>query len=338
MVVDDSRVFRHFLTWILSSDPSIEVVGAVHDGYEAVKQVEKLNPDLITIDLNMPGINGYETTRQLMEVFPVPIIIVSGLFHSSEVSMTFNSLKAGALAVLPKPEGIEHPNHKESSLKFLKMVKTMAEVKVVRRLPGSGKTNKSSLANKSMIINTKIIAIGASAGGPPVLQEILSGINPEFKIPIIIVQHIDPFFAESFCNWLRDTTKRNIMIGQDKQIIQEGTIYLPPSDSHITVSEGGYIKISKDKPEHSCRPSVSYLFRGILEQYGKYSMGIILTGMGKDGAKELSAMFESGCHTIVQEPSTALVNGMPGEAIRLNAASQILSPAQIAKYLNLLYI
>jgi two-component system chemotaxis response regulator CheB len=334
MIVDDSSVFRLFLTWVLNTDQAIEVVGAVHDGFEAVKLAPVIKPDLITIDLNMPGMSGYETTRQIMEVYPVPIIIVSGLFQTSEADMTFSALKAGALTILPKPYGIGHPDHKDSVYNFLKMVKTLAEVKVIRRIPNHTKI-RSRISVPNLQDNPiNIIAIGSSAGGPPVLQEILSGLNPEFKIPIIIVQHVDPGFAINLCSWLHDTTKRNVVIANDRETIKPATIYMAPADSHITTNDTGTIIINRDDPEHGCRPSVSYLFRGILKIHGKHSLGIILTGMGTDGAKELREMFVSGCHTIVQDPATSLVNGMPGEAIRLNAASDILSPAEIVKYLN----
>lgn len=334
LIVDDSSVFRHFLTWILNSDPEIEVIGSVNDGFEAVKLTPILKPDLVTIDVNMPSLNGYETTRKIMETYPVPIIIVSGMFQTSEASMTFESLKAGALAILPKPEGIGHPDHKVSVEHFLRMVKIMAEVKVVRRFsnPTRKKLQIQVPENNSNL--SRIVAIGSSAGGPPVLQEILSGLKPDFTIPIFIVQHVDPSFAEGLCSWLRDTTKRNIVIAGNFDCINRSTIYLAPADYHLAVSNGERILVSKDDPEHSCRPSVSYLFRSILQQYGKYALGIILTGMGTDGAVELRDMLLAGCETIVQDPSTALVNGMPGEAIRLHAASQVLTPSEIIKYLN----
>jgi two-component system chemotaxis response regulator CheB len=248
--------------------------------------------------------------------------------------MTFNSLKAGALTILPKPEGINHPNHKASVEHFISMVKTMAEVKVIRRVPTPRIIKTEVQINKDKENEVSIIAIGASAGGPPVLQEILTGLKSQFNIPILIVQHVDPSFADNLCFWLRDTTRRNVVIANENDIVKPSTIYMAPSDCHFTVTDGERILISRDVPEHSCRPSVSYLFRGISKQYGKYALGIILTGMGTDGANELKVMHDQGCQTIVQDPSSVLVNGMPGEAIRLKAVSQIMSPPEITKYLN----
>lgn len=337
LVVDDSSVFRLFITYILNSDTEIEVVGMAHDGIEALEMVPVLKPDIITIDVNMPRLGGFETTERILHIHPVPIIIISGTYSPTETAMTFNALKAGAVTILPKPEGIGHPNHETSVKQFIKMVKTMSEVKVIRRTKRAMFIeNSDKLLNISSLHNTKveIIAIGASAGGPPVLQEILLGLKANFPIPIIIVQHIDSGFTEGFCTWLRSTTSKNVVVAKTNDVLQPNTIYLPAGDHHLAVRNNGTLELNQNTPEHSCRPSVSHLFRSVKAIYGNHAVGILLTGMGNDGSVELKELRDSGAVTIVQNAATVLINGMPGEAKKIGGAMFEFSPTQIIEYLN----
>jgi two-component system, chemotaxis family, protein-glutamate methylesterase/glutaminase len=346
LVVDDSKVYRTLLTDILNSDPAIEVIGVANDGLEALEKAVLLKPDLITIDVHMPRLGGFEATGRIMQEYPVPIVIVTGYLKTAEVSMTFDALKAGAVAIIPKPEGPGSAGFEESSRKFIRMIKLMSEIKVVRKYKVNGNSARTAdeSPNQKQVLSDgdrgmpEVIVIGASAGGPPVLLEILNKMSDPFPIPLVIVQHVDAGFADAMCEWLRHSTKREIRIASQGEKLCANNIYFAPGDHHIGFLPDARIDLSKGPLEHSCRPSVSYLFRSAWCVFGKNALGILLTGMGRDGALELKELRDAGSLTIAQDESSSLVHGMPGEAVRLGAATHILPPDQIVDLLNKLLI
>ena len=342
LVVEDSAVVRSFLVNLLTEDSSIKVIATAANGEEAVEMAIKYKPDLITMDINLPKLNGFEATEKIMHLAPTPIIIVSSNYEKSNVDMYFDALKAGALAILPTPSGIGNKNHTESVKEFITMVKLMSEIKVIRKHATSkkNKNTETSVLNTNMNVisentnNIQIIAIGASAGGPPILQEILSNLPTKFNIPIIIVQHVDPTFSEGLYQWLLNTTHKNIKLGENGETIEPGTIYIAPKDKHIGVSSNDKIQTSGSASEYNCRPSVSYLFRSVMNTYGKNAVGILLSGMGVDGAYELKELKDAGAITIAQDLDSSLVYGMPGEAVKLGGVSMVLTPSQISTFLR----
>jgi len=342
LVVEDSDVVRAFLVNLLNEDPAIKVIATAVNGQEAVEMALKHSPDLITMDINMPKLNGFDATEKIMHVAPTPIVIVSSNYDKSNTDMHFNALKAGALAILSTPLGFGHKDHKESVKYFLNMIRLMSEIKVIRK-HSSNKHIKSTDEHSSPVVPTSVtkaikdiqlIAIGASAGGPLVLLEILEGLPDNFHIPIIIVQHVDATFSDGLYNWLLNTTRKNIKQGENGEMLLPGTIYLAPKDRHIGISKDNRIIISNDAAEHNCRPSVSYLFRSVRNTSNKHAIGILLSGMGVDGAMELKELKDMGCVTIAQDRESSLVHGMPGEAIRLNGYKYIMNPTQITLFLN----
>lgn len=336
LIVDDSPVTREFLVHIFSR-AGIKVIGAVPGGGDAVKFIQNQRPDVITMDIYMPGMNGIEATRQIMETNPVPIVIVSGNWDPGEVDTTFRALEAGALAVVRRPYGIGHPEHEKSVQDLVGTVKLMSEVKVVRRWPrpSSKFSDKPCAAPKHVRAEEiKIIAIGASAGGPPVIQRILSGLSRDFPIPVLIVQHMAPGFLPGMLNWLREKSNLPVNIAKNGEVIQPGIAYFAPDGFHMGVSCNNTFLLSAAEPEHGARPSISYLFRSVGQAYGGNACAILLTGMGSDGAEEMKLLKGKGAVTIAQDKESSAVYGLPEMAVQLDAAKLVLSPDQITATLN----
>ena len=335
LIVDDSASVRMHLRNILESDPDIRIIGAVGDGEEAVRFVENRKPDVITMDIDMPKMNGLEAIRRIMETHPLPIIVVSATFDKNDVERTFIAMDAGAIAVSNKPLGEGHRDSERAARDLVQTVKAMSEVKMVKRWSRariSGMTHiiepEEPLVQASGKV--KLVVIGASTGGPPVIKTILSGLTNGLHVPLLVVQHIAKGFLEGMVEWLNHTTGLPVHIAMHKERLMPGHVYFAPDDYHMGVNNAGRIELSKALPENALRPSVSYLFRSTINAFDGDSVGVLLTGMGKDGAEELRHMKEKGATTIAQDEESSVVFGMPGEAVRLGAATHILPPEKIA--------
>lgn len=336
LVVEDSPVIREFLIHILNADPGIRVIGSVSNGEEAIEAVRHYRPDVITMDIHMPKMDGIEATRHIMETSPTPIVIVSGSTDPHENTKMFRAVEAGALAVLIRPTGIGHPDHETTARELVQTVKLMSEVKVVRRWPQT--RPRSALLSTAKAVmeqpaKVKVIAMGASTGGPPVLQTILAMLPRDFPLPILIVQHIASGFVTSFVEWLAQSCNLPVHVATHGEYIAPSHVYVAPDEFQMRVELGGKIVLTKDDPENGLRPSVSYLFRSLAAVYGDKAAAVLLTGMGRDGAEELGLLRGKGAVTIAQDKDSSVVHGMPGEAIKLDAATYILAPDKIAAVL-----
>ncbi len=334
LIVEDSPLVCEFLINILGSDPDIRIVGTARNGEEALEAVHRLNPDVVTMDIHMPKMGGLEATRRIMETDPLPIIIVSGSSDPMQVATTFDAIEAGALAVLRRPAGIGHPLHEVTAKELVQTVKLMSEVKLVRRWPQARRmgmpVQKTSLTQEKV----RIVAIGASTGGPPALQTILAALPKDFPVPVLIVQHIAAGFVQGFVEWLAITSNMPIRLPSHGELLLPGHVYVAPDECQMKVVRGGKIALTTDEPENGLRPSVSCLFRSVAEVYGCDAVAGLLTGMGRDGAAELRLLKERGAVTFVQDKDSSVVHGMPGEAIRLDAVTFILPPEKIAAVLT----
>lgn len=345
LVVEDSPVLREFLVCILAADPDIRVVGTAHNGEEALEAVKRYRPDVITMDIHMPKMDGIEATRHIMETEPVPIVIVSGSVDPHENSKTFRAMEAGALAVLRRPAGIGHPDYEHTARELVQTVKLMSEVKVVRRWPQTRRkpalpsaaqamTGKAGSIPREIPARTKVIALGASTGGPPVLQTILAMLPRDFPVPVLIVQHMASGFITSFVEWLAQTSGMPVHVASHGELMLPGHIYVAPDECQMKVAHGGKIILTCDAAENGLRPSVSYLFRSLAAVYGGAAVAGLLSGMGRDGAEELKLLRDKGAVTFAQDKESSVVHGMPGEAIKLDAAIYILAPDKIAAVLT----
>lgn len=337
LVVEDSPVIREFLAHVLSTDPLIRVIGTVSDGKEALEAVVRTKPNVITMDIHMPKMNGLDATRQIMETHPTPVVIVCGSSSAKEATTAFEAIEAGALAVVQRPAAIGHLDHEVSAANLIQTVKLMSEVKVVGRWARSRPLRArpavpplAAVQARRSPAEVKLIALGASTGGPPAIQAILSKLPKSFPVPLLIVQHMAPGFIQGFVEWLAQTSLLPVHVARQGEPIVPGHVYVAPDEFQMKVGSAGEILLAKEKPQNGHCPSVSYLFRSIATSYGQHAISVLLTGMGKDGAEEMKLMKEKGAVTIAQDRESSVIYGMPGEAIRLGAATYVLSPGGIA--------
>jgi two-component system, chemotaxis family, protein-glutamate methylesterase/glutaminase len=339
LIVEDSPVQQALIGHILSTDPEVSVIGTANNGAEAVEFVTRQRPDVITMDLNMPQMNGLDATRRIMETTPVPIVIVSANWDPQEVATTFRAMEAGALAGVEKPRGLGHKDFASTAQQLVQTIKLMSEVKVVRRWPRRQIEQPVQLIVPPLpemshpTTAIKVVAIGASTGGPPVLQILLSSLPKHFSVPVLIVQHIAVGFLPGLVEWLSQVTHFPVRIPAHGDLLLPGHAYLAPDGFHFGIERGPCAILSQTPPENNLRPAVSHLFRSVAETLGNQAIGVLLTGMGKDGAAELKVLREKGAITIAQDKESSAVHGMPGEAIHLGAAVHVLSPERIVEAL-----
>ncbi|SIP86814.1 two-component system, chemotaxis family, response regulator CheB [Aromatoleum tolulyticum] len=334
LVVDDSPVARELLAHILNGAPETEVIGVANDGEAAVREAGRLRPDVIVMDIHLPGLDGFAATRKIMETWPTRIVMATATTDPKEVAANFHAMEAGALSVLAKPRGVGHPDFAADAEELVRTVRLMSEVPVVKRWPRGGRASHAPAGVGAGAVNAlRIVAIGASTGGPIALQRLLSELPKDFPVPIVIVQHISDSFVDGLTEWLADTTGYRVRIAAGGEPARPGVAYVAPSGRHMQVQANGTIALVDGPKEHGVRPSVSVLFRSVVASFGAAHAGVLLTGMGRDGACELKAMREAGGITFAQDRESSVVFGMPGEAVTLDAARYVLSPEQIAAVL-----
>ncbi len=339
LIAEDSLTTLEYLRYILSSDPEIGIIGTVSDGHQAVEFVRHQKPDVIVMDINMPVLDGFQATQQIMETQAVPIILISAIWNPAETTTSFKAMEAGAVAVLQKPRGFGAPDAEQLQQELIRQVKLMSEVRVVTRRRKASSTQKlmsSQATTEPPVVhaNIRLVAIGASTGGPPVLQAILTGLAKDFPAPILIVQHIAKGFITGLTQWMQQTTGFPVHVATQGERVTNGHVYFAPDDIHMGVQANGRIVMTKSERDNGLRPSVTHLFRSVVQSYRRSSIGVLLTGMGADGAAELKKMKDIGAITIAQDKASSLVHGMPGVAIQLRGATYVLSPPEIVATLE----
>lgn len=336
LVVEAFNAVRLSMVHLLNTDPHIAVVGVARNESEALQFLSRRRPDVILMDIQMPQIDGVEVTRRIMENQPVPIIVCNGDPGPCDANIAVKLMEAGAVALVDVPRGAAPKDFHASAEHLRQTLKLMSEVKVVHRWP-RGRRNSAGaplLPPPPPAVwprrSIQFIGIGASTGGPPVLQTILQGLPRDFPVPLLVVQHISQGFLEGLVDWLHRTSGTNVHIAQHATSPAPGHVYLAPDDFQMAVDMGGRIVLSREEPRGGLRPSVSHLFSSLSDTCGPNAVGVLLSGMGKDGASELKRMRDRGAATIVQDRQTSIVHGMPGEAIALGAAGYVLPADQIA--------
>ncbi|HVF53501.1 MAG TPA: chemotaxis-specific protein-glutamate methyltransferase CheB [Actinomycetota bacterium] len=335
LIVEDSLTERAFLKSILESDPDIEVIGVAGNGNEAVTAAAELQPDLVTMDIQLPGMNGIEATRRIMQESPTRIVIFSRGVDLGGEDGAFHALNAGALDVLEKPTGMGIGQLTKLREQLIHTIKLMSVVKVVRRRPPREPRAEAAppAAKPSPMPPTgrvSMVAIGASTGGPAALNTILSGLPADFPVPVIVVQHISTGFTANMVDWLRKQCALPIHIAHAHQRMQPGQVYFAPEDIHLVVTSRHTLGFRHGPLVSAVRPSATVLFRSIARIYGADAGGVLLTGIGDDGAIGLKAMHEAGAPTIGQDEATSVVYGMPKAAAELGAVDAVLPIDEIA--------
>jgi two-component system, chemotaxis family, protein-glutamate methylesterase/glutaminase len=329
LIVEGNPILRDLLVGILKSDPRIRIVGTAGSGPRAMAMLSVTRPDLVLMDVELPDMDGYETTRQIMETWPVPIVVCAT--GGRQAITTFRLTEMGAVAGVQKPTSADAPDFQAIAAQLLQTVKLMSEVKVIRRWrrPQNGAVAPSPKVNLQQEARIRFVAIGASTGGPPVLRDLFAAIPKGFPPSILVVQHIAPGFLDNLVTWLKLANGPDILIAQNGQLPLPGCVYFAPDNTHMGISREGRIALSSQPPESGVRPSVAHLFRSLADTFAPFSVGILLTGMGRDGAAELKRMRDAGAFTIAQDQETSVVYGMPGEAAKLQAATVIVPSDKI---------
>jgi len=335
LIVEDSLSYQELLATIFQSAPDLEVIGRAKDGIEGVNLAEELKPDIITMDIHMPRMDGFEATRQIMANVPCPIVMVSASIDKSQQDLTFEALRAGALSIIDKPSLFAPPDVLNS---LIAQVRLMSEVKVVRRWNSNNNRTRqtarlpaSSQATRRL---PKLVAIAASTGGPGLLAKILASLPANYPAPLLIVQHITPGFGPGLAEWLGQQSQLKVRLAQAGVKPKVGEALIAPDDYHLSLNRLHKVTLNKNAPLHGVRPAADYMFESVAKLYGSKAVGVILTGMGRDGANGLLAMRQAGAHTIAQDQATSVVFGMPAVAIELGAAEQVLPGGRIGNALK----
>jgi two-component system, chemotaxis family, protein-glutamate methylesterase/glutaminase len=343
LVIDDSLTVRRRLIEILERAPDIQVIGEAGDGRRAVELTRQLRPDVVTLDLVLPDMNGLDATEQIMAHAPTPILIVSASFNRGEMFDTYHALAAGAVDVLDKSHD-EHDSGWED--RFVAAVRMVSKIKVITHLRARFDPARRERIARPPLLRSRtpsddprapaeVIALGASTGGPAALVDVIGAISPTLPVPILVVLHIDAAFAASFAEWLGVQTARTVRVAQDHEPIAgpPGRVLCAPAGKHLVV-EHGQARLTLTPPRHHCRPSVDSLFESVAIEYRARCAAGLLTGMGRDGATGLLAIREAGGFTVAQDEATSIVYGMPREAVACGAAERVLPLQEIGPALE----
>jgi two-component system, chemotaxis family, protein-glutamate methylesterase/glutaminase len=336
LVVEDSITVRRRFCEILATDPELEVIGEAEDGKRAIELCEALRPDVITLDMVMPVMNGLTVTEYIMAYRPTPILIVSASTNRGDLLKADDALAAGAVDLLEKPpiddvdEIWEH--------RFVAAVKMIARIKVITHPRVQATTPAAIHRVRLRSRRYGVLAIGTSTGGPEAIVKVLRALPQGLDVPFLFVLHIDEPFGAAFAKWLDGQTPHRVTYARDCEPMDSlrGQVVMAPPGQHLKVG-GRCLQLSADPPRHSCRPSVDVLFESLAVDCGAEVLACLLTGMGRDGAAGLLAIRRAGGSTLAQDESTSVVYGMPREAASLGAAQMILPLDQIgAKIAQLL--
>jgi len=355
IVVDDSALMRRVITGLLEQDPSIRVVATACNGREAIDLVQELRPDIVTMDVRMPVMDGLATTEHLMAYCPTPILVLTASLASHEVDITFKMLGAGALEVIEKPSGSDAQTLDRTGRALIRRIKVLARVKVVTHLRGRRKaaqeqadkeitrqgdkeirrtsilpvSRSPGLLVSQSLGDAPLIVIGASTGGPRVVNELLSSLPGDLRAAVLVVQHIAQGFSAGMAEWLANASRLPVALAVEGQAIRVGEVLIAPDTRDLLITRERTIHLS-DAPLLIQRPSIDISMQAAAEVFGARAIGVLLTGMGRDGAYGMLTIKRSNGYTIAQDEATSTIFGMPRAAIQLGAALEVLPATQIA--------
>ena len=325
LVVDDSRLARDLITTILSSDSEIKIVGEAVNGLDAVQKVTELKPDIVTMDIEMPVMDGLEAIEQIMAFQAIPILVVTTM---GDARIAFAAISKGALDLIVKPD-----INIETARDFISRVKMLAHINVITHISGK-RTGRGPKETKRTVFENsagdRIISIAASTGGPDALSVILSSFDKGFPYPIVIAQHITDGFVTGMVEWLKNISRVNVKIAEYGEALTAGTAYISPSEKNMIVNSSKRISFLDRKPKDIYRPSCDALLTSVASVYGQKGIGIILTGMGTDGVLGMKKIKEAGGLTISQDEQSSVVFGMPKAAIDSGCIDRVLPLGEIS--------
>ncbi len=340
LIVDDSPTEVALIQYIIESDKDMQVISVAKNGKEAIEFTARLKPDLITMDINMPIMDGLEATRIIMAENPTPIVVISSLIDDESTHAIFPILEAGALTALAKPVNILSPSFAESKAHIVDTLRSLAEIRVVKKPLKKHWVRDELKKNKpehTKITNYEIIAMGASVGGPNALKTILSQLTPDFPLPIAVVQHMSSDFIRGFAEWLAENIPLKVKSAVDNEPLQKGTVYVASEHKHLEIDRVNkklVCKLVDGAAVSGFCPSITRLLRSIAKISGQKAIGILLTGMSDDGAEGLLELKRAHGHTLIQSQESSIVFGMGAVAQSLDAVDQVIGLDHIASYLT----
>jgi two-component system, chemotaxis family, protein-glutamate methylesterase/glutaminase len=338
LIADDSACVRAYLAHLLEK-AGMAVAGQAANGEEAVRLAAELSPSVITMDVDMPVLDGLQATKRIMETAPAPIVIVSAHYDKSQIRKTFAAIEAGALAIMEKPKALDNTRCDECARELVHTVELMAKVRPNRR-PKPARPEVLDEAARVRVSGkgrtVRLAAIGASTGGPQALKAMFTRLSPDLGVPVVAVQHMTPGFLPGMIDWLAGDCALPISLASPGKPALPGHVYFAPDGYHLEIDAAPRLHLVKAGREHGAMPSVSRLFRSVIQAFGRESLAVLLSGMGADGAAELKRLADLGASAVVQREDTCTVFGMPGQAQRLGAQAVALSPLGIAELLNTL--
>ncbi len=324
LVADDSELFRELLARVVAAEPGFEVVAVAEDGNAAAALARTLKPDVITMDLNMPDADGFSGIARIMAETPTPILVLTG---NRAEAVGFRALSLGALDILEKPQA--NADLGEYGVLLRSRLRLLAGVKVIRHLRGLRERQAEPAHPAGRV---ELVVAGASLGGPRALAALLRGLPASFPAPIAVVQHIADGFTEGLASWLASESRLEVREARDGDVLRPGRVLVAPSGRHLLVGDG-VVRLSDAPPVDTFKPSVTPLFLSAARRYGARVCGVLLTGMGRDGAEGLKAIRDARGPTVAQDEATSAVFGMPRAAIELGAVDRVLPIDEIARAL-----
>jgi two-component system chemotaxis response regulator CheB len=331
LIVEDSDVVRQLLQHIIGGDPRFEIVGLAASAEEALEIMQRVSPDVISLDIRLPGMNGFEVTRRIMSDKPTPIVVCSASVESDELKITMNALRAGALTVVEKPVGTTRADYERLARTLCTQLAIMSDVKVVRqRASADSRIISTSRSQRTRTLPSqepmpgrifRLLGIGASTGGPNAVVQVLADLGRNFRLPILLVQHMMPSFLAGFASWLEGLTPFRVVVAQQGELLAAGTVHVAPPDHHLQL-EGNRVQLTQGPLLSAQRPSATAMFQSMARTVGEAGVGVLLTGMGDDGADGLLELRQAGGYTIAEHESTAVVYGMPKAAVDRGAVCE----------------
>lgn len=336
LVASESWVIRERLQRLLENCPDLVLAGVAADGAQAVDLLVASRPAVVALSPALPPVDGAEVIRRIMERCALPIVVIDSRDSRGGDPEVFRCLDAGAVASVKVGSGDSWSSHVSTEL--LRVLRSMSEVKVVgRHTPRHADTlpvsQGAALGGLEKHLDVQLIAVGSSTGGPLALRTILSALPATFPLPVAVVQHIAPGFIQGMVQWISEQVQLQVVLGEDGMELRPGRVHFAPDGLHMLAAGGGRMALRAGPPENGEQPAVTALYRSVVKHYGHRSLGILLTGMGRDGAAELKRMRDAGAITVAQDEASSVVHGMPGEAIRIGAATYVLNPDRIAQLL-----
>lgn len=325
LLVDDSALLRGIIREVLSAESDMEIAGEATNGQKAVQLARELKPDLIIMDVNMPVMDGIEATKLIMEQVPTPVLVFTS---EADAEKGFEAIESGAIEILKKPP-IDQLNDKLFSKIFLDKIRALGR----KKARGRNEFESTERLPESKKRAFSIVVIGASTGGPVAVRNLLKTLPKNFPCGLAVVQHLESGFDAGYVDWLNEAAAVDIVLAGEEGRFEPATVVVAPADYHMRCASGGYV-LDKGGKVLNQRPSVNVLFSSAAERYGAGVLGILLTGMGRDGADGCVAIKANGGYTICQDESSSAIFGMPKAAIEVNGASKVLALEDIARFLQ----